>query len=407
MTHIYYRLKITLESPMSIGSGNEDETDGDIVLNSKNEPYIPGTSLAGIYRSLFNEQEKKDFFGHIEGENHLQSPIVVYDGKCENHEKGRVSNRDSVKLDEYKVAEKGAKFDFQVAETGLVFISYIELDKKHTKEMKEAVEDTILPALNSGKLSLGHKTTRGYGKISMTCLKIEFDLNKKEELEKWLDFDMFDATKWRRSVYVNIQGNEFDGEIIKIPLIQKGPVSIRRYVTEAALKKGDSLPDYEQLTLKDDRPVIPGTSWAGAFRHRIKSYGISEQQINDWFGYIDKTQNQSKKSKIYFSETILSGGEFKQITRNSIDRFSAGTKEGALFTEKTYYNGKTTLEIRLNTNDVLLKKLVYACIVDLCCGYLAIGGLTAVGHGMFELDEKRKAEFDLKKIKEELQCQIG
>ena len=399
MTHIYYRLKITLDSPMSIGSGKETKTDGDIVLNSKNEPYIPGTSLAGIYRSLFKEEDKDKFFGYIKGKKCVQSPIAVYDGKCAVYESKDVSKRDSVRLDDYKVAKEGAKFDFQIAETGLEFISYIELDKNHTQEMEDAVENTILPALNSGKISLGHKTTRGYGKVSVTCQKKAFDLSA--ELDEWLDFDMFEDAKWSCCDNITIEDGKFGGEIIKIPLIQDGAVSIRRYVTEA----GDNQPEYEQLTLKDNRPVIPGTSWAGAFRQRIKSYGTGDQKISDWFGFVN--DDGAKKSQIYFSETILSGGEFKQITRNSIDRFSAGTKEGALFTEKTYYNGKTTLEIRLNTSDVLLKKLVYACLLDLCHGYLAIGGLTAVGHGMFKLDENSDEKFDLDKIKEELKCPIG
>jgi CRISPR/Cas system CSM-associated protein Csm3 (group 7 of RAMP superfamily) len=401
---------------MSIGSGKEDETDGDIVLNSKNEPYIPGTSLAGIYRSLFDETKQKKFFGYIKkagekAENdkkqepaHLQSSIVVYDGKCTNYKKGDVSKRDSVKLDEYKVAETGAKFDFQIAETGLEFISYIELDKNHTAEMEKAVENTIIPALNSSKIALGHKTTRGYGKVSATCQKKEFDLSA--ELDNWLDFDMFEDKDWEHAKDIGIAKNDLDFEIIKIPLIQTGAVSIRRYVTEAAKKKGDSVPDYEQLTLKDDSPVIPGTSWAGAFRHRIQSYGIDEQKIDNLFGYVNISKKESKKSKIYFSETDLSNlsdGKFKQITRNSIDRFSAGTKEGALFTEKTYYNGKTTLEIRLDKDaDSIMKKLVYSCVLDLCLGYLAVGGLTAIGHGMFELQRDEKItvdgkEFDIEK----------
>ena len=383
MKHTYYRVKITLDSPMSIGSGKQDTTDSDIVLNSKNEPYIPGTSLAGIYRSLFDEAEQKTFFGEINEKNHVQSPIVVYDGKCVNYTKN-VSVRDSVKLDEYKVAETGAKFDFQVAETGLEFVSYIELDKNHSQEMEDAVEAEILPALNSGRISLGHKTSRGYGKVSVKYQKKEFDLCAESELEEWLDFDMFDAKNWVCCEKSPKEYN-FDGELITIPLVQKGAISIRRYVTDA----GENQPDYEQLTLKDSCPVIPGTSWAGVFRHRIKNYIKDEQKINALFGFID--EDNSQKSNIYFSEKVITESEEKIITRNSIDRFSAGTKDGALFTERTYYNGKTTLEIRLNKDvDMLMKKLVYACVLDLCLGYLAVGGLTAVGHGMFELEKGKK-----------------
>ena len=272
MEHIYYRLKIILESPMSIGSGKEEETDHDIVLNSKGEPYIPGTTLAGVYRSLFAKKAQEKLFGYIDGTNHLQSPLVVYDAKCTNYSEN-ISIRDSVRLDEYKVAETGAKFDFQVAETGLEFVSYIELDKRHTKEMVCAIENQILPALNSGKILLGHKTTRGYGQIGVKCQRKTFDLCNEGERDIWLDFDMFDDKEWCDGDSIVIGEYKIDSNnetVIKIPLIQKGAISIRRYLTEAE----ENQPDYEQLSLKykdengKERPVIPGTSWAGAFRHR-------------------------------------------------------------------------------------------------------------------------------------------
>jgi len=394
---------------MSIKSGKENETDGDIVLNSKGEPYIPGTSLAGIYRSLFCEEEQLDeFFGYItkneedrktkrskNAPDNLQSPIVVYDGKCCNY-KENISVRDSVSLDEYKVAETGAKFDFQVAETGLEFISYIELDKHHTEDMEKAVEDKIIPALNSGIISLGHKKTRGYGRVSVAYQKREFDI--ETELDEWLDFDMFDDGSWDGISEEELSEYEYNGEIITIPLVQKGAISIRRYVTDAPESEEKTFPDYEQITLKNGTPVIPGTSWAGAFRHRIANYlenycTNNEKLPKDFkclFGFVEG--DKSKKSDIYFSETELSGGTQKIITRNSIDRFSAGTKDGALFTERTYYNCKTELkiEIRLKEENSTLKKLVYACVLDLCLGYLAVGGLTSIGHGIFEFENDKK-----------------
>ena len=51
-----------------------------------------------------------------------------------------------------------------------------------------------------------------------------------------------------------------------------------------------------------------------------------------------------------FSESEISGGEMKFITRNSIDRFTAGTKDSALYKEKTCYNGNCDLEIFINKN---------------------------------------------------------
>ena len=49
----YYRIEFELTSPLAVGSGENNLTDKDIVRDSRGIPYIPGSSLAGVYRSLF------------------------------------------------------------------------------------------------------------------------------------------------------------------------------------------------------------------------------------------------------------------------------------------------------------------------------------------------------------------
>ena len=48
---------------------------------------------------------------------------------------------------------------------------------------------------------------------------------------------------------------------------------------------------------------------------------------------------ENRKSCIRFSESRIEGGKWVTYTRNAIDRFTGGTVDGALYTEKTYYNG--------------------------------------------------------------------
>lgn len=67
--------------------------------------------------------------------------------------------------------------------------------------------------------------------------------------------------------------------------------------------------------------------------------------IKELFGDVDINKGTQKKSLIYFSESMISGGEMKVITRNSVDRFTAGTRDGALYTERTCYNGSCELDI--------------------------------------------------------------
>ena len=140
----------------------------------------------------------------------------------------------------------------------------------------------------------------------------------------------------------------------------------------------------------EDIPVVPGTSWAGAFRHRIEELagGSGKALTDEWFGKVETGGNGNKtRSRITFSESQISGGAFKEITRNAIDRFTGGAADGALYTEKTYYGGDTELKIVIKSDsiDENFGNALAAAIADLHGGYLAVGGLTAVGRGLFKV----------------------
>jgi CRISPR/Cas system CSM-associated protein Csm3 (group 7 of RAMP superfamily) len=389
----YFKLKFTLESPLAIGDYESEKTDSDMILDSRDMPIIPATAIAGILRAQYDATKRcgNDLFGYVNKKEHAESRLVFYDAEITDNKPCSISVRDSVKLDKYKTAAKGAKFDFQVVEPGTVFIGYAEA----TDEASKGEFENLLPQ----KLSIGSKTTRGYGLVKLEYQLREFDLDNTDDLDNWLGFDMFawdgdDA--WKSG---SADGN--DGDIvIGLTLAQKrSGLSIRQYYTHP-----DEV-DYGPLSLKDGSPVIPGTSWAGCFRQRIREFAPDE--VENIFGFVrEKTkakqgQNQSpdqdlgqeseqrsaQKSRIRFGESVLEGCREKRLTRNAIDRFTNGTKEHALYEEKTVYGGQTELRIQI-ARDVGTKGLNALCaaIMDLHYGYLAVGGLTGVGRGLFEVN---------------------
>ena len=390
-----YKVTFELKSPLSIGSGNNDQTDRDIIKNSLGIPYIPGSALAGIgrdiARKIFEEaerkQEEKKYFGDIaknETEQNISSRIIFYDGKIEG-DIYYISNRDSVELDEWKTAIKGRKFDMEILEPGIKFVTYIE--QNYYDNVDWDIAGQVLQYWLNNTIYMGTKTMRGYGEIQTEkVLMKQFILTNKSSLKEWLDFDMY-TDSWSGAVAVEAEKSEkFDRVELKIKLKQAGGIFIRRYTTQVADEKNKALPDYEQLTVRvgdEELPTIPGTSWAGAFRHRMISLN-EECNREDLWGSANP-QNK-RKSAIRFSETILQGAKAKQISRNSIDRFSGGTVDTALFTEKTYYGGETELMISIDDKvDASIKKTLAAAIADLHYGFLAVGGLTAVGRGLFEI----------------------
>lgn len=381
----YYKIKFRLESPLAVGSGENIHTDSDVILDSVGNPVIPATAFAGVVRHWLGVEcdNRSDTFGFINGQESCESKVIFNDAVLVSD--SFISPRDCVALKD-KVGIKGAKFDMEAVETNAEFITLFEL--RDYDEYDSQIYDA-LTALNNGFLRIGSKNSRGYGQIKITSLKTaEFDLNNAESKKEWLDFEPFDYSSDKCYKDCDLSGKyPEDFTKIHLELRQQGAVSIRSYT----VKNPEDIKsaDYIMLSTRDEVPVIPGTSWAGAFRDRFSQFAGDENLVKEVFGYVDKDNKTQKKSAIYFSESRIENGEWKIVTRNSIDRFSAGTKDGALYTEKTCYNGKCCLDIVVadieNINKA--KKILSAVICDLDRGYLSVGGLTSVGRGMFSVEK--------------------
>lgn len=389
-----YEIRFTLASPLAIGSGRNDVTDKDIVRDGEGKPYIPASSIAGVCKSMVEVEE--NIWGKVEGEDSIDSLLIFYDGELLNDY--TVSVRDSVALDEYKTSKDGAKFDMEVVETGAEFRTFIE------QSFVSAEDDNI--AYNIAQLFLndlikfGGKTTRGYGDIAVKSVRgievkfnqnaISFEHVQALSVEEWLDFDLFDSAskdKWKKVEKADVKTKRNTTKL-SLGLELVGGISIRRYVTEAYdAKKENAKPDFVQLSLKDNTPVVPGTSWAGAFEHHMRKLLCDKYDKKVWeelFGVVDEKKKIKKKSKIVFSESQIVGGEAKIISRNAIDRFTGGASQGALFTEQSYFGGSTELKIEFaEALDKNIENALVASIVDLHYGILAVGGETSIGRGQF------------------------
>lgn len=414
----YSRIEFKLASPLSVGSGKNTITDKDIIRKKNNLPYIPATAIGGVIRNQLtglSEPEQRKYFGFVtinrdksvnQSEKKVlqnmseASQVVFYDATIvpDDIDKLYVTKRDLVALDEYKTAVTGSKFDMEILEPGVRLVTYVE--QNFYEDTDQSIVGMIEDLWLNGNVSFGSKTMRGYGEI--TDVKVRscvFDMTEEDEAEKWLDFDMYDESSWqmykdRSSVDVI---NTAHGTItICLGLVQNGGISVRRYTSD--VKDTEVQPDYEQLTIHRNTgnpvPVIPGTSWAGAFRHCVGQW-LDAEQVDDLFGYVKEKEKKKRISHISFSETQLRGAKEKILSRNSIDRFSGGTVTGALFTEKTYYAGKTDLVIRVKDNtDLNQLRALTAAIVDLHMGYLAVGGETSIGRGLFRIENVRISRGD-------------
>lgn len=431
----------SLLSPMSIGSGESQQTDGDVVQNAAGKPFIPGSTVAGILRDysrvMLGKERTEQLFGMEKGgipgsEADRQSRIFCYDACLEQAE---LMVRDGVRLGESKTAIPQSKYELQAVERGARFRLRLELiqrkDCLHTdseepevisKALKEAWKEeeqavrTWITGFQSGELRIGAKSRRGFGKVNLEQARVLcFNMTKKEEYRRWLEWDWDNSDAFSEAKDLETEGSERTPmleEVLEIPLKIPYTLIIRNYNGTLG-KNGDA--DYEHLTVsqRKEQAVIPGSSFAGAFRSYLAKLtasqaGISwkeaQKRLQPYFGtwteenpkklqpysdtWTEENQEKLTASKVVFEETLIKGGHRLPITRTAIDRFTGGTVSGALFEEVPWVGGTTTLCIRWKKaedskeNAILCGLLLFA-VYDLWDGFLTVGGETAVGRGIF------------------------
>lgn len=417
---VYYALDVTLASPLNVSSGQDLFSDSDVMRNGDSELFVPGTSLAGAFRNALKlAGDRPGIMGYACEQEGRMSGMFLSDLYFE--ETGgetEVSIRDGVKLADDKNVEN--KFDMEIIETGAkgtIFLNFIvrEEGKKRSQAgentdaeyeagqeesvFERAVSEIIL-RLQSGVIRIGSNKTRGFGRLRIEKIyRKEFS---EDNLEDYISFkknfretgrydEIQDFDSWKKSKLE--EAGELPGETeyitIEVPLKLNGGISIRRYSAQP------EAPDFEHITCNGE-PVIPGSSWNGAIqsgiRKILKELGYENYRalMEDWFGSIKKgsVTGISRASAVVFSESIICGAQKVPVTRNSINRFDASTKDGALYSEIAWFGGETTLEISVRKDESRRYKeflsILRFVIQDIQEGYMSVGGQVSIGRGIFE-----------------------
>lgn len=300
-----------------------------------------------------------------------------------------------------------------------------------------------------------------------------------DDMDEWLSFDPLDAERFGGDPLTD--GNETDTSVLRIraELRMDGSFSVRRYLsklpqltekrmeaaeeqTEAAEEQTETtedctettkertetakkpefvnnVPVYGPMMNQNERPVIPGTSWAGSFRHHMRTLireAIPEEEKNngllleldELFGTVEKQDvNQEisgrtskkqetikKKSRIRFSETEVNitvpqgmekhgadkdktknRGEYT-VTRVAVERFTGAPRNQGLFSSVVAWGGRGELSIQLPSDtSPALRRLLAASLNDLHMGLLTVGGESSVGRGLCQIEKLTVNETDV------------
>lgn len=432
------------ETPFMIGNGDDTYSDMDLLRNHKKEPFIPGTALAGVCRAYLEKDnnfkdEVKNYFGEgkkgHESTKYRQSQVIVYDGQLEGAEKTPTRIRDSVKL-ENKVAVDESKFDFEIVEAGAAFSFRLEfkVDKGKRDEVENLVR-ALIAGFHHGEIRIGGKSNRGYGYFKLlpsldsdtAGVKCKyFDLTDLGKLTDYINWDWSKATFTEELSLKELPQESQNNAFKSIPLQLNSFLFIRDYAHNEEYEDGtiDAVP----LKNSKDEVVIPGTTWAGVFRYHMERIlsqldtnsvanikGIFKCAINTetWpkalinylFGYVEEGTDVKQASHIFFKESHFEKGNVSEIlrTRTAIDRFTGGASKGLLFNNKLAYTqgDRSSCYLEIGLSQELkdeekqydfVKSLLDVCFEDLQEGYLAVGGQTAVGGGIFRKGEVKDDE---------------
>ena len=409
MERIYIKGDLLLTSPLIRGSGENENTDIDIVRDWDGKPFIPGTSLAGAIRHYLCENYRggadlaDNLFGK-RGKESRQSLIVIHDAKLVSEEKILV--RDGVHLDyatrTVVTDRQDSKYDYEILDTGQRFVFKIEAIRRNNSELKsEEIQPLIgklLSCLRSGEISVGAKTRRGYGRLQLENERLlVLDMSIPEDVEKWINFEWesFEGNKTIEELDDGTYSPEEKAVAINVKFKIPYSILIRHYSEKEEYKDVDV-----SHIQSNDKSVIPGTSWNGAIRHAAYQILLdldvdetnAKKLINEIFGFVDEKHKDAVASRLSVKESIIENRpNLLKYTRNKVDRFTGGVVETALFDEMPHYQGTVELDVRLKKedeeNDRWRLALIKMALMDIVNGIQPVGGGANIGRGILEIVE--------------------
>lgn len=459
------RFVIEAVTPLAVGSGEKDMiTDALIATDVNGLPYIPGTSIAGVLRSMIvsgntHPDEIDKLFGCQKQDEGRGSEIIFTEAKILNH-KGEVVDglqpleiqtdsllrhyqdlpiRQHVRMNDRGTAEDKGKFDEQVVYAGTRFCFEIEMVSDGSNDNRFAA---ILQHIFNRNFRIGSGTRSGFGEIKVVELKVmTLNLENPSDLSVYLakssslatDFWTEHSDKLNKDLIQSISNpaETSNGADYLTYTLSLTPDSFFLFGSGFGDDEADMTPVKEDKViwnvnksgqieghLDNELVLIPATSVKGALAHRVAFHwnnmngvfaddlyqqnlkredvvGKRNYAVKTLFGSEgDSDDKEITKGNIIFSDMIqIAKLKDKIFNHVAIDRFTGGTIEGALFSEKVTYGEGVTFIMTVSVDQKGLKKVcqqpeevlkaLERALQDICNGMLPLGGGVNRGHGIF------------------------
>lgn len=439
------RVVIEAETPIAVGAGIQSSiTDAPVAKDVNGLPYIPGTAICGVFRHVGKETYRQDTafdqkFGFHEGRQSKGSLIYFSDALMIGEQGLPVDGlnpqpdtafykayknlpiRNRVCITDKGVGKKGAKFDHEVVYSGTRFCFEIEMHGK--KEEEETFFSQLLRLMWSKNFRLGGNTRNGSGAVKIiSCQTAKLNLKTEDDLSKYLE-----------------KSASLSGQFVS-PCSEFSPGNSNQTQNEATWIEyelnirpedffffgsghGDAQANADMTPVREDKVVwnsgtpqiphlkkmnilIPASSVKGAIAHRVaynynllkKRYAVrgtdartgeENEAVMALFGYHNHEKMEMKRGNVIISDVFLpdSNHQEKYFNHISIDYFTGGGINGALFTDKVdLYTVEFKLTVSVHAKaleDETVKKSFEMTLNDICNGLLPLGGSVNRGYGCF------------------------
>jgi CRISPR type III-B/RAMP module RAMP protein Cmr6 len=311
-------------------------------------------------------------------------------------------------------AKDRGKYDEEIVYKGTRFCFEIEMLSENNDET--ALFQKILTEIASDTIRIGSGSRKGFGEILVVeCKTAIIDLFNPKDLTAYIDkTSSLNDSFWtdKPNIVPLTIANTIDWSTYKLELhpddfflFSSGFGNEKANITPVSEDYIEWIPGNKPKFI-ENAVLIPASSVKGALSHRvayhynkIKKYyagdpearakvGDDNLAVQTLFGY-----NGSDKlfcGNVLISDVIQAkkGEQLKILNHVSIDRFTGGSIDGALFDEEVLYGkGQTyvlTFKVRnkaLYSNEI--KKAFEYALLDIADGMLPLGGGTNRGHGCF------------------------
>jgi len=405
VAHVIFETK----TPLKVGSNKSDFLqDAPIQKDWNGLPMILGTSLSGLLRKAYAGNKNKIFGDEDSHKKDAKGSKVIFSNALLVDEEGKVYEellttktpflqlfdnliiREHTAITQKGVAKDKSKFDEEVLYTGSRFKFSIELQEGTEEEFK-----SILEILSEDSFRIGSGSTKGFGAIKVVEITTAaFDETNYDEYSSSLNSKL--PTSYTLTCN---KDTKYDSYTLKLK-----PDDFFMFGSGFGDNEADMTPvyeqviDYEHKKLSEKQVLIPASSIKGAMAHRSTFYynqlheryigddGVFET-IKEIFGEAknSKEKIEGSKGKVLFSDCYLEHSDTKVFDHVSIDRFTGGAIDGALFQEKTATTQEEfTIEILLEKGvEQKAKEAFEKALLDVATGMLPLGGATTKGHGVF------------------------